>query len=115
MGDRGNIIVKNKGEEVYLYTHWRGHDLPETLQRALKRKQRWDDHQYLARIIFNTMTRGSEDSETGYGISSKQHDGGVDITVDVEHQEVRWEGKAWSFEEYIKLENPDGTFFEEAA
>jgi hypothetical protein len=111
MGDRGNIIVKQHSEEVYLYSHWHGHDLPEILQTALKRKQRWDDNQYLARIIFCTMVKGNEAGETGFGISSKQHDGGVDIVVDVPTQTVKYDDKSYSFNDYIELENPNEEFF----
>lgn len=103
MGDRGNIIVKDMGSEVYLYTHGTGSYLPETLKRALARKQRWDDGPYLARIIFCEMIKGSEADETGFGISSKRGDGGTDITVNVDDQTVSRNGKKTvSFAEYIQ-------------
>ena len=37
MGDRGNIIVKDGDSTVYLYTHWSGSRLNETLKQALIR------------------------------------------------------------------------------
>jgi hypothetical protein len=78
MGDRGNIYVvqhpgKDKPESgIFFYSHWTGTDLPETLQAALKRGQgRWDDEQYLARIIFCEMIRHDGlDEITGFGIST---------------------------------------------
>lgn len=89
MGDRGNIIVKDRDSTVYLYSHWTGSDLPDVLKSALKRgKSRWNDGQYLARIIFCEMVKGSEMDETGFGISSTIGDGGTDLVVDVGNQTV---------------------------
>jgi hypothetical protein len=48
MGDRANVFIKNSydvekcGKGVYLYTHWGGHELAETVQAALKRDVRND-------------------------------------------------------------------------
>ena len=104
MGDRANVLVKDGANQVYLYTHWSGEELPKTLQTALKRKQRWDDSYYLARIIFCQMVKGVEDKETGYGISSIVGDGDDRIlTVDIEEQKVRWKAKAASFNDFIKM------------
>jgi hypothetical protein len=36
----------------------------------LRRKERWDDSQYLARIIFCAMLQGDTDTATGFGISA---------------------------------------------
>lgn len=78
MGDRANIRLdygKHRTEEraydsIYLYTHWGGSAIAETLQTALERgRSRWDDDSYLARIIFNQMTAGIEMETTGIGIS----------------------------------------------
>ena len=92
MGDRANIRVlqgHRKGS-VYLYTHWGGTGLARTLQTALKRKQRWVDEAYLARIIFCEMIKGAEDGETGFGIATSPPDNGHQIlTVDCEEQRVR--------------------------
>ena len=76
MGDRANILVKDGPSQVYLYTHWSGQELPEILRQALIRgRNRWDDGQYLARIIFCEMVQGDILGESGYGISSKVQDG----------------------------------------
>jgi len=88
MGDRGNIIVKDGESTVYLYTHWSGSNLPESIQASLKRgKDRWTDGQYLARILFDDMVQGDR-GLTGYGISSVIGDGGTDIEVNVDAQTV---------------------------
>jgi len=53
MGDRANVRIKDSGGTFHLYTHWSGTELPETVRQALLRgKDRWDDEQYLSRIIF---------------------------------------------------------------
>lgn len=130
MGDRGNIIIQfgvstdeNKGDdEIYLYTHWGGSDLPSVLQGALASKegrQRWRDGAYLTRIIFNHMQGftagnigevGADRLETGYGISTSPPDNEHDfLVVNPEKQTVTLrseggaEGMSWSFEEYVKL------------
>jgi hypothetical protein len=85
MGDRGQVFVKDAG--VYLYTHWNASNLIETVRQALAKKWRWDDPEYLARIIFCEMVRGSETDETGYGIGTQEHgDIWLLITVDTETQ-----------------------------
>ena len=100
MGDRGNIIVKDNGSEVYLYTHWSGSDLPEVVQKSLQRgRDRWNDGQYLARILFCDMLDGDKGT-TGFGISSVIGDGGTDITVNVDEQTVEFRGATTSFAEY---------------
>lgn len=97
MGDRGNIIVKDGESTVYLYTHWTGSDLPAVIKTSLRRgKDRWNDGQYLARILFDDMT-GSDRDTSGFGISSVIGDGGTDITVNVDTQTVG----GVSFDEFI--------------
>lgn len=72
MGERANIVVQGDGDaEIYLYTHWDGSFLPKVLQDALLRgKSRWNDSNYLTRIIFSQMIQNSVMDETGYGIST---------------------------------------------
>jgi len=94
MGDRANILVLGEGSAVYLYSHWAGTFLPETLERALARSEdRWNDVQYLTRVIFSQMLIDDGDdalnSTLGYGISSKVGDGGDRIlVVDTDRQIV---------------------------
>jgi hypothetical protein len=79
MGDRGMIKVVNRycDGAVYLYTHWRGGELEETLASALKRARsaNWlEDASFLARIIFCEML-GDDPSiindTSGFGIASR--------------------------------------------
>jgi hypothetical protein len=110
MGDRANIIVKSSekegAEQVCLYTHWAGSTLPGTLKTALIRgKERWDDFQYLTRIIFCEMIKHSGESLdglTGYGITQKLWDGEDSlIFVAVDEQQITIGEKKYSFEGYI--------------
>ena len=81
MGDRANVYVKDGEGGVYLYSHWGGTELPGTLQQAMKRKLRWDDRAYLARIIFCEMVAGQERDETGFGISPDIPDGADRVLI----------------------------------
>jgi hypothetical protein len=123
MGDRGNILViENEIKEVgvFLYSHWDGSELPQTLQTTLKRRSHWDDPQYLARIIFNEMT-AEEDAagDTGYGISATLWDNEHPILtvnpktkrVGIADEKTPFEPKQeWSFENFCDLENPNKIF-----
>lgn len=109
MGDRANVYVKgyNGTPGVYLYTHWSGTELPEIVQSALARQERWDDNQYLARIVFCEMVKGHEDGETGFGIGASVGDGGDRIIIlDPGTQEVTIGGRTLSFKEFITLARP---------
>lgn len=120
MGDRANVLIKGYDDEpgkgVYLYTHWQGHELPETVRDALRRKQRWTDRQYLARIIFCAMVEGNERSETGFGISTTLCDNEHPIIViDCTQQTIGFarEGeepetyKSWPMSRFIEMSGSD--------
>lgn len=106
MGDRANVYVvdeQDPAKGVYLYTHWSGTELPETVRQALLRKLRWNDCQYLTRIIFDQMTEGNHGAETGFGISASVGDGDERIVrVNALTQTVDLGHKAWPFDEYIR-------------
>lgn len=90
MGDRGTVEVRSEGKSVYLYTHWRGSELLGIVHAAINSKngrRRWGDAAYLARIIFDHMTEGDRDAETGFGISAWPCDG-IEIVVDVDNKEI---------------------------
>jgi len=119
MGDRGQVKFiftsygkkKDKDKEcVYFYTHWSASELEDTVRRALARRQRWDDDEYLARIIFSEMIKDEVDEEAGYGIGHSEH-GGIwklvtvncnDQTVEVYNKSDDEESTCCSFEEFIK-------------
>ncbi len=109
MGDRANVRVKSQASDVFLYTHWGGYALPETVRKALSLRERWSDDSYLARIIFCSMVRGDDaEATTGFGISSTIGDGEDQlITVDVEAQTVKVNAQApVSFKDYISSPAP---------
>jgi hypothetical protein len=92
MGDRGNIVVrqgKTNRDDVWFYTHWSGYNIEDVAREALARRLRWDDTSYLARIVFDTLTKGEQGEETGFGISTGITDNEHDIVViDVPNQRV---------------------------
>jgi len=116
MGDRANVYVRqHNGTSVWLYTHWRGSELPWIVQRTLLREQRWNDPPYLARMIFCKMLDGDLESDSGFGISTGPEDnnGYPYIEVDPIKQRVRFIHsdttvvlEDWSFKEYIYINLP---------
>lgn len=71
MSSAANVLVQmgpHKGDGVYLYTHWGGARLPETVRQALARADSLSDDQYLARVVFCTMIKGHEDEQAGFGL-----------------------------------------------
>ncbi len=130
MGDRANIVIDMPEEykegavnhSLYLYTHWGGSELPQTLQASLasdRARARWGDESYLARIIFADLTAGYEKEETGFGISLRPPDNsypylrvdGDKRTVTVDFDPVReyydQPNKTYTFEEFIALPDID--------
>lgn len=116
MGDRVNIAVQADGKRVYFYGHWSGYPAPWLVQEALKRRERWNDPPYLARIVFCHFMDGDYNRTTGFGISTSLGDNEYPlIVVDCDAQQVRFEdadgayqfqhviGKAFSFEDYCNL------------
>ena len=103
MGNRSQALIhQDSRSDIYLYSHWDGSDIGNMVKRALQRRQRWDDPEYLTRIIFCEMVKDDIDGETGYGIGTQQH-GDVDwlIEIDVPKQEISIGSQSWTFTEYI--------------
>ena len=137
MGDRGNIMLKysRTDDVIYLYTHWRGSNLPKILQEGLRRAVdggRQGDESYASRIIFATMIGSHEiTSTTGFGMSPYMTDNEHHILcVDFEKQQVLilpWErqdrGKvdyrlvnpvaSFSFKEYLNLDLDSPEFYKQ--
>jgi len=109
MGDRANVLVLDRSDgevhKVYLYTHWGGVELPLVVRDALERAiDVWDDAQYLARAIFCEMVEGEEMGCSGFGITSREWDGGKTVTVDPDKSEITLKsGKVYSFNEFAKM------------
>lgn len=99
MGDRANVFVVDQRPDslnlvhgIYLYTHWDGYRWPEALRKALDSpaaRNRWDDDQYLIRIVIDQMFADLRDRETGGGIGTRMCDNEHEIIVlDTVHQQV---------------------------
>lgn len=91
MGCRGQILIEDTG--VYLYTHWGADSMVNDLKRILATRGvrgRWNDDEYLARIIFSQMVKNDIDGTTGYGIGSSEH-GDIEklITINCEKQTIK--------------------------
>lgn len=84
MGTRAQVFMKDEG--VYLYQHWDGYGLMNTVVAAVQSpagKNRQDDAEYLGRIIFCEMVKDEVGGETGYGIGTTQH-GDIEFLVTVD-------------------------------
>lgn len=113
MGDRGNIVIEEDEESftapVYLYTHWNGYKIKQTLQAALIRgNNRWCDGSYLARIIFSEMIKDHVLDEAGFGISTVETESQHDLLFVNIQKRVISEGrslnaakKVWTFNEFV--------------
>lgn len=107
MGDRRNVelVYRKDLPSVFLYTHWFGSDLPTIVANALNSPQgrnRRNDFDYLARIIFEAMVKADKanEGETGFGIAPYQMDQNhPNIVVDLDNQTV----DGMSYDEYIEL------------
>lgn len=97
MGDRSNIVIEQgDGSRVWLYGHWMGEDSINVVRDTLSHRERWSDAPYLARMLFNRMTRGSELGDTGYGISTSMCDNEHPVIVlDPATQTVKLEDAPW--------------------
>jgi hypothetical protein len=115
--ERANVLVKDDADPgVFLYTHSGGRRLPVLVQLVLKKKQRWDQASYLARMVFSAMVLGSLKWDAGFGISSVLTDNNYPVIVldtstrtvsyisedDAREKRTDRPGASWSFEDYIK-------------
>lgn len=80
MGARAQVKIADTG--TFLYTHWGSGEITEDVRKALSRRQRWGDPEYLTRIIFDQMVGSQQGTETGFGIGTSQH-GDIDILIEV--------------------------------
>lgn len=104
MGDRANIkYMDGDGGTLYFYTHHGGAEtVAGWLKAALGKRERWDDSQYLAGIIMREAARSDPDGTTGLGLTTDLWDNDHPLlVVDVNEQKVSFNGKVWTFDEYI--------------
>ena len=99
MGERASIKVTHYDDgHIWLYSHWGGHEIVETLAEGLARAKsagRLTDPSYATRIIFDTLT-GCRGDDLGFGI----HIGGDEPDSNYDNPHVLWAG-AWGSEPSI--------------
>lgn len=117
MGDRGHIVIEQPQNQtaVVLYTHWNASGLPHLLAQALGKEARWNDPEYLARIIFDQISASASET-TGAGIGTELHDDCWRvITVDTKpddglvkfeaghgYSDDKYAGRTYTFEEFLE-------------
>lgn len=108
MGDRSNIVVvQPDNSRIWLYGHWMGEDNFRVAGEVLSRRERWNDHAYLARMLFSKMVEGDLQSDTGYGISNTMCDNEYFIVViDPKQQTVHLEQYLWGQSELTEITLP---------
>jgi hypothetical protein len=124
MGDRSQIAIKmptkkDPDAKVYLYSHWGGADVYRDLQEVLAKRARWEDEEYLARMIFCRTVEGDQEGETGYGIGRSAHQDVEHLipVIDCTAGRITFEMPEWehnqralpeplSFEQFVALADP---------
>jgi hypothetical protein len=109
MGDRGNIVMQYCGDQrIYFYTHSLGSLIAQQLRKALALKQCWDDEEYLASIVYDTLTEGLHRAGSGFSIGPTLGDNNHNLlVVNVTTQTVTEETergapvKTWTFQEFV--------------
>jgi hypothetical protein len=103
-------IVSQIGR-VYLYSHEGASSIVKTVFEALSKRKRWDDADYLARIVFCEMIPAEcWESDSGYGIGTTLYAStNVLVTIDTERQRVivqsalnKHESNSYTFESFIE-------------
>lgn len=84
MGTRAQVAVHftHPGGTVYIYQHYDGGDMAETVAKSLvriKEAGRIDDEPYFTRMLFCDIVQGYERESTGFGISPFYCDSNVDV------------------------------------
>ena len=98
MGDRATFVIEqtnidNEVTPLYLYGHWAGIGMMDTLAQALEAatpRILMDDQVYATRIIISYLIGDSWRSETGWGLSTYFCDSEHSVpVVNLERQTVR--------------------------
>lgn len=68
----GQVQIVGEHGSVYLYTHNYAKTLVSIVHEVLSRRQRWDDPDYLSRMIFCAMIPYDDwNKDTGFGIGTQ--------------------------------------------
>ena len=96
----GQIEIIGPYGRVYLYSHNTANELVNVVDEVLSRKVRWDDPDYLARMIFCRMIpQKNWNDELGFGIGTQLYaDVNMLLSLDTVHQTIKISS---AFETYI--------------
>lgn len=96
----GQIEIIGPYGRVYLYSHNTANELVNVVDEVLSRKVRWDDPDYLARMLFCKMIpKDKWNDELGFGIGTQLYtDVNMLLSLDTVHQTIKISS---SFETYI--------------
>jgi hypothetical protein len=106
----GQVEIKSMFGKIYLYTHSNAHSLVNNVHDALSELSRWDDPDYLSKMIFCRMVPQEEwESDNGYGIGTQLY---VDINllvsldtvtqmITIQSLEEKHEKYVMSFKEFV--------------
>ena len=96
MGDRANFGFRDsKGNTLFLYGHWAGHDMLAKLANAVQAAEpRWQDESYATRIAISNLIKDEWSQTTGWGLS-------INSILDNEHKipVVDWAAQTFSLHE----------------
>lgn len=85
------IINQHGSSPVYLYSHEGALSMVNTVYEILSQKKRWDDADYLARMLFCAMIPKDDwDKEKGYAIGTTLYEGiALFISINVPKQTIK--------------------------
>jgi hypothetical protein len=111
----GQIEIAGPFGSVFLYTHDNAHELLHIVYDILSKRIRWDDPDYLSRMLFCRMIPKDQFyTEIGYGIGTQGYDDvRIIVRVDTIEKRIRiseydsvggviCRGLHYSFEEFIE-------------
>jgi hypothetical protein len=86
----GQVEIVSPYGRIYLYTHKTAHTLVSEVHDAMQQRKRWDDPDYLSKMIFcRMMPLECWQEETGFGIGTQLYaDVNLLITVDTVKQQI---------------------------
>lgn len=103
LGTPATINLECNEGTIHIYQHWDGYDIAKTVANALDRgRSRWDDDEYLNRIIFSEVIKDDIDGETGYGLGIGHYSESYQVDISHGNQRVAYDGEEYSFEEFVK-------------
>lgn len=88
--DSGQVEIIGPYGRIYLYTHDGANSLVNDVHNTLSMRQRWDDADYLAKMVFCSMVPiECRNTDRGYGIGTQLYaDVNLIITLDTTTQVV---------------------------